>query len=457
MAPVIDRSSKLLPVWKVIVGLLWGHLSTGFVDGAKAEDWWQFRGHSGGHVGTKGMPIRWAGVLDEPLWKVDIPGKGWSSPIVIGDRIWLTSSEETALAENDAQQVLKNRPYGTKDFVVHRTVQLLAVEIDAETGDVLRRLNLLKRGAPRPIHWMNSYASPTPVTDGERLYCHFGSLGTVCVDVASGRIVWTRELDSEEITGGGASPLLWGDCLYLSCDGADRQFVIALDKMTGKTKWQTARPPVQVTDDSHRRSFSTPILIRSSGKEQLVSMGAQWLVSYEPEGGDEIWRARVGTGFAPVPTPVYADDRVYVCTGYPKPDMVAVKTTGVGDVTESGIAWRYSGQVPEIASPLIVGGQLYFVTDGGIATSLDAGTGRELWRERLGGQFVSSPIHAEGRVYFTSTEGKTTVVRPGHKFEALAVNELLSETYATFAVYRSNFLIRTNPFLYCIGGNVAGR
>ena len=240
---------------------------------------------------------------------------------------------------------------------------------------------------------------------------------------------------------------MWEGNLILACDGADQQYVIAIDELTGETKWKVNRPAISAVDDSQRRSFSTPLIVYSNARRQVISLAAQWLVSYNPDDGSEWWRAKVGSGYSLVPTPVFDRDRVFVCTGFSKPEMVAVSTTGNGDVTDTGLLWRYSRQVPEISSPVVVGDELYFVSDG-IATCLDAATGTQVWLQRLGGKFASSPVSSAGRIYLTSSSGVTTVIKAGSEFVELATNELFGETYASLAVYRDSFLLRTNPLLY---------
>lgn len=417
---------------------------------AAAENWWQFRGPSAGHVAESKVPTHWGNSGQEPLWKAVIPGRGWSSPIVVGDRIWLTSAEEVAIGTKEANEKLAALPFGSRDIVVDGAVSLFAIELNAETGAILRRIDLFERKNPPPLHSMNSYASPTPVTNGKRIVCHFGSLGTACIDIDSGEVLWRREFKVEELTGGGASPVLADNKLFLACDGADEQYVIAIDELSGETKWQTNRPPITPVDDSQRRAFSTPVIVQSNGRKQLISVAAQWLVSYNPDDGSEWWRAQVGTGYSIVPTPVFDRDRVFVCTGFTKPEMVAVSTLGNGDVTDTGILWRYTRQVPEIASPVVVGDEIYFVSDG-IATCLDTADGGQLWQHRLGGKFASSPTVAGDRLYFTSSGGVTTVIKPGREFVELATNELFGETFASLSVYSSSFLLRTNPILYRLG------
>lgn len=415
-----------------------------------AEDWWQFRGPNAGHIAEKNVPTNWGGFLQDPVWKSAIPGKGWSSPIVIGDRIWLTSSEQVALDVTQVADKLAQRPYGPDDFEAHASVSLFVIELNAHTGELLRRIELFQHSSPNPIHAMNSYASPTPVTDGTHVFCHFGGLGTACVDIESGEVRWKRELTLDDVTGSGGSPVLWNECLYLACDGADQQYVIAIDKRSGETKWKTSRPAIQVTNDSKRRSFSTPIIVNSNGRNQLISLAAQWLVSYNPEDGSEWWRARVGTGYAPVPTPLFNNDRAFVCTGYVTPELVAVDTTGSGDVSESAIVWRYARQVPEISSPILVDSEIYFVSTKGIATCLDAEHGTAIWQHRIGGHFAASPTYANGRIYLTSSSGVTTVIKPGKEYMAITTNELFGETYASLSVYKENLLLRTNSYLFSL-------
>lgn len=412
-----------------------------------AEDWWQFRGPNGGKVAERNVPTRWGSSVREPDWQTSIPGRGWSSPVVVGDRIWLTSAEEVAIGSNEAAEKLAALPFGSRDIVVDAAVTLFAIELNADTGEILRRIDLFERKNPPPLHSMNSYASPTPVTNGERVICHFGSLGTACIDILSGKILWKRELALEELTGGGASPVLWEGNLFLACDGADQQYVIAIDELSGETKWKTSRPEITAVDDSQRRAFSTPLLIDSNGRRQLISLAAHWLISYNPEDGSEWWRAKVASGYSLVPTPVFDRDRVFVCTGFSKPEMVAVSTTGNGDVTDSGILWRYSRQVPEISSPIVLEDEVYFVSDG-IVTCLDAATGTQVWQHRIGGNFASSLVASEGRIYITSSGGVTTVIKPGREYVEIATNELFGETYASLSVYRDSFLLRTNPMLF---------
>lgn len=421
--------------------------------GVRGEDWPQFRGPTGdGHSATKNLPTAWGG-FGPPAWQATIPGRGWSSPIVIGERIWLTSAEQLSLPTEDEEKKLAASPAGGLDFQVHASVSLLAIELDATSGEILRQIEVLTVENPAAIHASNSYASPTPTSDGERLYCHFGSLGTACLDMQSGEVLWKRRFEFDEITGPGSSPVLVHGRLILPCDGADQQFVIALDKLTGETAWQTPRPPIKAADDKLRRAFSTPLLINHAGREQLIVPGAQWVGSYDPLTGKELWRVNIGDGHATVPRPVYRDGLVYICTGFLKPQLWAIRVDGTGDVTESHVAWKYERQVPEISSPIVAGEEIYFVSAKGILTCLDAADGSLVWQERIGGNYSASPLLAANKLYFTSEAGLTTVIETGREYRELSRNQLFGQTMASLAITGESLLIRTDPVLYCIGND----
>ena len=417
-----------------------------------SSDWPQFRGPRGdGHAEATNLPLRWGGFLQPPAWQTDIPGSGWSSPIVVGGRIWLTAAELTALPAQSQEQKLAENPFSkVEKFQAHAAVSLMAVELDVASGKLLRRLQLFSREDPAPIHLANSYASPTPVSDGELLYCHFGSLGTAAVSIETGQVVWQKNFVVDDITGPGSSPVLSADCLVLACDGADQQFLVSLDKRTGAVVWRTTRPAIDAAEGRLRRAFSTPLVIHHGGRKQIIAPSAQWVASYDPDSGEELWRANLGPGHAVVPRPVFSNGLVYVCTGYTNPEMLALRVDGVGDVTQTDVVWRYQKQIPEISSPIVVGSEIYFVSSMGIATCLDAKSGTRLWKQRLQGSYVASPLFADGRLFFTSEQGITTVLRPGPEYHELARNQLFGQTMASLAIAGESILIRTAPTLYCV-------
>jgi len=418
----------------------------------RGDDWPQFRGPRGDGIAQgSGLPLTWSDG-NNVVWQTEIPGRGWSSPIVLGDRIWLTTAESLALPTKDRDKRLADLPYFPRDLTADASVTVYALELDAASGKLLRQIELFTVDDPPVIHANNSYASPTPIADQRRLYCHFGSLGTCAVDLASGKVVWHERHSVDEITGGGGSPVLWGHLLVFACDGADEQFVVALDKVTGKVVWKTPRPPIEAADSKLRRAFSTPLIFTHDGREQLVLPGAQWACSYDPASGKELWRVNIGDGHALVPRPVYQDGIVYVCTGFMKPQLWAIRTGGSGDVSDTHVAWTWDKQVPEISSPLVTGGEIYFVSSMGVVTCLDASTGDELWQHRVGGNFAASPLLVDGKLYFTNQVGITTVLAPGRQYRELARNELFGQTMASLAVCDGGLLIRTSSHLYCVRG-----
>jgi len=426
---------------------------TALLGRATAADWPQFRGPRGdGCAEAQGLPVRWGG-FEPPAWQTQIPGRGWSSPVVVGDRIWLTTAEETALPTKNREQKLAQGFYRdfAEEFQAHSAVTCMAVEVATRTGEVLRTIELLTCNDPQPIHATNTYASPTPVSDGRRLVCHFGSLGTACLDMAAGKVLWNQRFPIDDITGPGSSPALVDGLVILPCDGADQQYVVAVDVQTGETKWKTPRPPIADKDGKHRRAFSTPLIIEHAGRKQAIVPGAQWVVAYDPASGGELWRVNFGDGHAIVPRPVFHDGLVYICTGYMKPQLWAIRADGSGDVTETHVAWKHDKQVPEISSPIVVGEALYFVSSLGVATCLDARKGDTIWQHRIGGNYAASPLAADGKLYLTSREGVTTVVRPGREYHELAKNQLFGQTFASLAISGSTLLIRADRTLYCVG------
>ncbi len=413
-------------------------------------DWPQFRGPGGdGHALAKGLPATWseaAGVV----WKTELPGRGWSSPVVSGGRVWLTAAEVTALTEEQRKKKLSTVA-GAEQLTTHGGVNLFALEVDLTTGKLLRRIDLFDSEDPPPIHANNSYATPTPVIAGGLLLCDFGSLGSCAVDLVTGEVQWKRKLAVDFVTGAGSSPVVWRDRLILVRDGADDQYVAALKLASGEEVWRAPRPPLATKDPVARRSFSTPLLIAHEGREQLIVPGANWLVSYDPATGKEWWRADFGAGFSLVPRPVYAEGTVYFCTGFSPPQLWAVRVDGQGDVTQSHVAWKYARQVPETSSPILIGSEIYFVSSKGVATCLAAQTGAELWQQRLGGNYNASPIFADEKLYFLSQEGRTTVLHPGKEFKELSTNQLFGEFFASPVVVGERILLRSDSHLYSLG------
>jgi outer membrane protein assembly factor BamB len=393
---------------------------------ARAEDWPQFRGPSGqGHSTERGVPFEWSETRNV-LWKTRVPGSGWSSPVVAGGRVWVTSASEVVGGSNRA---------------IDASLRTLA--FDVETGRQVVNTEVFRVRSAGIINPKNSRASPTPIVDGDRVYVHFGADGTAALTTA-GDIVWTAQFPYDSMHGNGGSPVLYDDLLIVSCDGADMAFVVALDKQTGKVRWKTSRRR------PWDQAYSTPLVIRVGDRDELVSVGAYRAASYDPRSGKEIWRVSYPEGFSNVPRPVYGHGLVYIATGFNEPSLVAVRVDGTGDVTKTHVVWTLRRGAPLTPSPLLVGDELYIVNDTGIASCLDAKAGTTHWQERLGGNYSASPIFADQRIYFLSEEGVATVITPGTRFRKLGTNELDGATLASMAVSGASIFIRTGTDLYRI-------
>jgi outer membrane protein assembly factor BamB len=435
--------------WIPSLGLVVAWSLCSLSQGVRAEDWNRFRGPTGQGVAEADLPIEF-GVDSAVRWKTPIPGKGWSSPVIANGRIWLTSASTTPATEKQRQEKLAgDRMAGMKE--VAGSLELFALCVDYETGEILKRIQLAKVSDPDPIHPLNSFASPTPVLDSGKVYCDFGNYGTWCLDAESGEKIWERQYVVSYSVGPGSSPLIIGNQLILVCDGTNEQFVVALDKETGQEVWRTARPPKETTDGEYRKSYCSPIEIDVAGKLQVVIPSAQWTCSYDPEDGSEIWRFDHGSGFSLSSAPIESNGLVLFSTGYMKPELVAIDPTGSGDVTKTHQKWRVSRGVPNKPSPIAAGDSVYMVSDKGVLTRLDGATGEIQWQERLGGQYSASPIFAAGRIYLSSHEGVVTVVEDGEEYVELAKNEMEPRLMASPAVVGNDLVIRSEESLYRIG------
>jgi len=409
---------------------------------ASAElNWPQFRGPRGdGSSLATGVPVRWS-ETDNIAWKVPIPGRGRSSPVVLGDHLWLTLAVEQGVVRTNI---------GPDDMQTAEHVSLEAVCLDRANGKILWRTQLFAVDKPDPVHWFNSWATPTPAVESGRLYCDFGTYGTACLNSQTGKILWKTRLPLDHQVGPGSSPVLYKNLLVLVRDGRDAQYVTALDRKTGQPVWKTDRPPINVSSLNLKKSFVTPLVVNAAGRNQLISPGAHWVVSYDPATGKEFWRARHGTGFSIGSCPVFGDGVAYFSTGSTKPQLCAFRADGEGDVT-TNLIWKITRQVPVMSSLLIRGNELYWTSDDGLATCADARTGDAHWQERMNQRHFASPLLAEGRIYFFGSEGKCTVVKADQKFEKLAENQLEGTVVATPAIVDRTIFLRTDMHLYRIG------
>jgi len=413
-------------------------------------NWPAFRGPTGQGISAEtGLPLTWS-ESDNIAWKTDIPGKGWSSPVVWGDRIWLTTAVEEVLSEEEKAAKLEGDKQASQRQVL-KSVQLRAVCIDSKTGAVKHDLELLRISDPDPIHLLNSYASPTPVIEDGRLYCHFGTFGTICLDTQTGAKIWERQLPLQHAVGPGSSPIIWNDLLVLVCDGMESQYVTALSKQTGESVWKTDRPPMEGDNGDFHKAFSSPLVVNWQGQDQILVPGAQWFVSYEPSSGAMLWHVNHGKGFSNVAAPVFAKGISYLITGFTKPELWAVPVSGKGQLTAENVMWEQKRQVPKKSSPVLAGTDLYMISDNGVLSCVDLDTGEIRWSARLDGNYSASPLLADGRLYFLSHEGKATVVEPNReKLIKLAENELDGQLMASPVATNGGLLIRSDTALYRI-------
>jgi len=384
-----------------------------------AAEWPEFRGPTGqGLSEAASPPLTW-NETENIAWKKATSGLGWSSPAVADGKIWFTAASEQGRS-------------------------LRALALDVATGDTLHDVEILRLESVDSIHSKNSHASPTPIVADGRVYVHFGARGTAALDASEASLLWRNtEHAYKDVHGSGGSPVLAGDLLIINCDGADRQFVVALDKDSGRTVWASPRGKA-------RMAFATPLLIHPpGGGPQVVSPGADRTVSYDPSDGREIWSISYD-GFSNVPRPVYAHGLVYIVTGFYRPAVHAVRPDGNGDVTSTHVAWSRSRGAPLTPSPVVVGDEFYMVNDKGIATCLDARTGEEVWQERLPGAYSTSPVAADGRIYFLNETGEATVIRAGREFEKLASNKIDGRTFASLAFSDGAIFLRSDTHLYRI-------
>jgi outer membrane protein assembly factor BamB len=418
---------RFFAVWLCL--LVTGGLAAG------ADNWPEFRGPTGdGQSAAASLPLTWS-ETQNVRWKTPLHGRGWSTPVVWGRQVWLTTATEDGR-------------------------QMYVVCVDRDTGKILLDRELFQNPNPEPLgNDVNSYASPSPTIEDGRVYVHFGSYGTACLDTHTFETLWTRrDLPCRHYRGPSSSPILFENLLLLTFDGAEYQYVAALNKQTGKNVWKTDRSADWgdldangrvIGNGDYRKAHSTPLITTINGRPEMVSAGAKAAYGYDPRSGKELWKV-AHRGFSASFRPVIGYGMAYIPTGYGHADLLAVRLGGVGNVTHSHVVWRYSRNVPSKPSPLLIGDLLYLLEDSGVVTCLEAKTGTEVWKERIDGHFSASPVCVEGRIYCFSEEGKTTVLKPGRSFKVVAESRLKDGFMASPAIAGSAFFLRTKTHLYRI-------
>jgi len=391
-------------------------------------NWPDWRGPTcDGRSDETGLPLKWS-ETENIVWKTPIHDLGYSTPVVWGDQVWLTTATKNG-----------------------RT--LYAVCVDLNSGQVVHDVEVFHHEKPQRIHRLNSYATPSAVVEKGFVYVHYGTHGTAAINTGTGQVVWRRDdLNCEHMQGPVSSPILFEDVLIVHLEGTDVQFIAALDKKTSNTVWRYDRPkelyegvePLYLL-----KSYHTPVIIEVNGKPQLISNGAMLVTGHDPQTGKEIWRVRYRDD-NPISRIVSGHGLLFInCGGSPgATHLWAVRQGGVGDVTDTHVVWKMTKDVCHESSPVLVGELLYMMSDKGVLICKEAKTGKTVWTERLDGDYGASLLYADNRIYMTNKEGKTTIIEPGRKFQRLAVNNLDGFFGASPAVVGKSLLLRTKTHLY---------
>lgn len=389
------------------------------------QNWPDYRGPEiNGYSSAQNIPIEWDDATNV-VWKTTIPGLGWSSPVIFNNNIWFT----TALSEGK---------------------ELYLLSVDAESGKVERNLKLFELDSLQENHPLNSYASPTPAIEDGKVYAHFGAYGTACVDTETGKVLWKRQdLHCEHEVGPGSSPFLYKNLLILTYDGTDVQFLVGLDKQNGSIIWKKKRV-VDFKDlpESNRKAFTTPIISKINGEDQLISVGPHIVSGYKPQTGERIWYA-LFKGFSASARPLVAENKLFFNTGFGMSTLIALNLGGEGNVTDS-IAWINKKGTQARSSALYIDGLLYMVNTGGQAKCFVAESGEELWAARVGRQTSASPVYVGGSIYTFDEEGLITIFKPGRDFQKVRENQMPDGFMASPAIVGDAMYLRTKSSLYKI-------
>ncbi len=401
---------------------------------ALARDTWPtFRGPDGNGIAdsTAKLPTEWS-ANQNIAWRTELPGQGWSSPVVGDGRIYLSAAIPT---NSDADET-------TQEYT------LSLIIIDATSGDLLKTVEIMDQTAdhsPR-IHKKNSHASPTPILAGDRIFVHFGHQGTACLSRA-GNVIWkNRELFFDPTHGNGGTPILVENHLIFTCDGGKEPKIVALDAGTGELVWEVGRP----VSAKKKFSFCTPTLINVNGQQQVITPGSNCVLALDPATGETIWDVRFD-GYSVVPKPVYDNGLVFISTSFDNSKMLAIRPTGSGIVTDTHVVWQVDRNIPKTPSMIAADGLVYSISDNGVAQCVEAESGEVVYQKRVGGNYSASPLMAGGHIYYTSEEGLTTVIRTGREFLKVAENDIPERTLASLAVVDNSLLQRTEDALYRIG------
>ena len=405
--------------------------------------WTQFRGTDGHSSVTADTPSKWT--EDDYVWKVDLPGRGWSSPVYANNEIWLTAASEVELSEEDQKKKLEGLEYAQIKTVAG-AITMYALCVDLTTGELIKSIELGTENNPQPSNAMNSYASPTCAIADGKVICHFGAYGTWCLNADSKEVVWDRKFVIDHSVGPGSSPIIDSGNVILVCDGTDEQYIAAVNLETGADVWKTDRPEIKAESVEYKKAYSTPIVcdVEDGGRQAIVP-GANWICGYDVKTGEEIWRAKYGFGFSVTPMAVFAEGNVVFSTGYGKSEFVSIKP-GKGDITES-IQWR-ARNASQMSSFVADQGTIYATSDRpGVLRSINAKTGEEITKKRFLASVSSSILKAGNNLYIGSRDGIMKVVKCDPKLEEVSSFDFGSGIYATPVTVGDDLLVRTKDFM----------
>lgn len=414
-----------------------------------AAEWPEWRGPSqqGHATGASDLPISWS-ETQNVAWKTPIPGRGHSTPVVDGNQIWLTTAFETKASAEETKKRLEANT-GSQPLVVLAKVRFHAICVDRNSGKIVKNIELFSRDNPQWVHKLNSYASPTPILQNGRLFAQFGAFGTACLDTDSGKVLWTnQELHVMHENGPGGSPVLSKNRLIFNLDGSDDQFIAALDAETGKLAWKTKRTGKMNDKAQLQKACGTPLLLETPKGVEVLSPAADWLYSYDPTTGKELWKIGYDhLGFSNVSRPVVGHGMIYLPTCFMKSKLLAIRYDGSA---KPEIAWEVTRAMPNQPSPLLIGQELYTIDDRGIASCIDALSGEVFWQERLDGNFSASPLFADGRIYAGTQDGEMVVIEPGNELKIVGKNQLDGSLMASPVALGNALFLRTEKALYRI-------
>lgn len=417
-----------------------------------AANWPQWRGPDGSGISTeKNLPAAWTPTTNIK-WKAAIPGRGHSSPIVWGNRVFVTTAVEgdVVAGAKAAKHMLGDKEFVHPDSIgADRKHQFKVIALNRESGKVVWEATAWEGTPYDNRHRKSSYAASTPATDGKMVYAFFGTEGLYAYDF-NGKLAWKAQLGNMANLGmgTGTSPILFENLVIVQCDedNGEGSFIVALDKKTGKEAWRTPRK-IQI-------SWSTPLLVKSATRSELITSGTETVISYDPATGKELWRHK-GLESNAIPSPVANSDMVYLVAGFPAKIAMAIKLGGNGDLTGTpNVPWQYAKGTAYVPSPILYGDYLYLTTDRGILTCIDAKTGEvkyEGGRIPIPATFTASPVAFEGKILMTSEDGDTFIVKAGPKHEVLATNSVGEPVYASPAIADGSIYIRGEKNLYRIG------